>query len=508
MIITIVCDVLGEENNGTTIAAMNLIRYLKEQGHTVRVLCADQDKKDEKDFYVVPQMSFGKVLNNYVSKIGVSLAKPNKDIIKSAIENADLVHIMIPLALGIAAAKIARELNIPITAGFHMQAENLTNYLKVNKLKIFNKIVYKFIYKKLYKYVDAIHYPTKFIKDVFESNIKKQTNGYVISNGVNAHVKKREVEKPNELKDKIVILSTGRYAREKSQDTLIKAIKYSKYKDKIQLIFAGQGIKEKYYKKLSKNLPIAPIFKLFSRNDIIDAVNYSDLYVHPADVELEGIACLEAICCGKLTIVSDSKLSATKDFVVDEKCIFKHRNAKSLAKVIDFWLDNPTLKREYEERQLNYAKVYSQKECMEMMEQMILEVVKNKEQSKESTRMVIKKCLKCGSLVEVIEDCKCSNCGIKCCNSKMVEIKPNTVEASIEKHKPQFKVVDNNIEVIVNHVMEEKHYIEWIALETDELICKKFLKPNQTAKVTFPYIKNSKIYAYCNLHGLWETEIN
>lgn len=27
--ITIVCDVLGEENNGTTIAAMNLIRFLK-----------------------------------------------------------------------------------------------------------------------------------------------------------------------------------------------------------------------------------------------------------------------------------------------------------------------------------------------------------------------------------------------------------------------------------------------------------------------------------------------
>ena len=30
MIITIVCDVLGEENNGTTVAAMNLIRHLKD----------------------------------------------------------------------------------------------------------------------------------------------------------------------------------------------------------------------------------------------------------------------------------------------------------------------------------------------------------------------------------------------------------------------------------------------------------------------------------------------
>ena len=38
MTITVVCDVLGEENNGTTIAAMNLIRSLKAKAE-VRVIC-------------------------------------------------------------------------------------------------------------------------------------------------------------------------------------------------------------------------------------------------------------------------------------------------------------------------------------------------------------------------------------------------------------------------------------------------------------------------------------
>ena len=32
MIVAVICDVLGEENNGTTIAAMNLIRTLREKG--------------------------------------------------------------------------------------------------------------------------------------------------------------------------------------------------------------------------------------------------------------------------------------------------------------------------------------------------------------------------------------------------------------------------------------------------------------------------------------------
>ena len=133
MNITIVCDVLGKENNGTTVAAMNLIRYLKSAGHNVSILCGDQDKKDKDGFYVVPNLSFGKMLDKYIAKVGVTLAKPDKDIIKQAVENADIVHIMVPLVLGLATIKVIKELNlnIPITAGFHMQAENFTSHLKI-----------------------------------------------------------------------------------------------------------------------------------------------------------------------------------------------------------------------------------------------------------------------------------------------------------------------------------------------------------------------------------------
>ena len=377
MTITVVCDVLGKENNGTTVAAMNLIRFLKEQGHTVRIVCGDQDKVGQEGVFVVPNYDFGRLLNAYVEKVGVTIAKPDEHIIRQALTGADVVHVMVPLSLGLHTAKIAREMDIPITAGFHMQAENLTSYVKLNKFELANELVYLFIYDHLYKYVSAIHYPTKFIKDVFESSINQKTPAYVISNGVHGYVQKREQPKPEEFKDKIVILSVGRLAREKSQDTLLKAINFSRYKDKIQLILAGMGPKEKYYLKLAQKLPIPPIMKLFDRNEVIDVINYSDLYVHPAEIELEGIACLEAIACGKLTIVSDSKLSATKDFAVDDKCIFKCRHPKDLARVIDFWIENPELKKEYEEKYLNSASVFNQEECMKRMEQMLLDVVSN-----------------------------------------------------------------------------------------------------------------------------------
>lgn len=384
MTITVVCDVLGEENNGTTIAAMNLIRFLRSQGHNVRILCGDQNRKGQENFYVVPNYNFGKMLNAYVKRVGVTLAKPVKHIIEEALDGADLVHIMVPLALGLATVKIAEEKGIPMTAGFHMQAENLTSYFKVHKIKPINHLVYKVINKKLYRHVDAIHFPTQFIRDVFESNIKHKTNGYVISNGVNAYVQKREVEKPAQFKDKIIILMIGRLAREKSQDTLLKAVKYSKYKDKIQLIFAGQGPKEKYYKKLAKKLPVAPVFNFFSREEVIDVINYCDIYAHTAEAELEGIACLEAICCGKLTLVSDSKLSATKGFAVDDRCIFKNRDPRDLARAIDYFIDNPEAKAEIEEMYLNSAICYSQIDCMKRMEQMMLDVVNAKKLATET----------------------------------------------------------------------------------------------------------------------------
>ena len=371
MTVTVVCDVLGEENNGTSVASYNLIRYLKKQGHTVRVLCADQSKSGEENFFVVPNRSFGKFIDSIVRRVGVSLAKPDKEVIERALNGCDHVHVMMPLFLGTAAVEIARERDISITAGFHMQAEKFTAHIKLSKVGFVNNLVYRYIYKRVYRYADGIHYPTEFIKDVFESRIGVSTDGYVISNGVNSCVKRRKTEKPEEFKDKIVILSTGRYSGEKSQDTLIKAVKRSKHRDAIQLIFAGQGTKEKQYKRLSKSLPVKPVFKLFERSEINNVLNYCDLYVHPAVAELEGIACLESIACGKLTIVSDSEKSATKNFAIDGKCIFRRRSAKDLARVIDYWIDRPTERAEYEEKYFNSAVAFDSDECMRKMEEMI-----------------------------------------------------------------------------------------------------------------------------------------
>ena len=376
MIITVVCDVLGKENNGTTIAAMNLIRSLKSKGHTVKIVCPDEDKKGVEGYYVVPKINLGP-LNNYVAKNGVSLAKPVKTIIRSAIVGSDVVHIMIPFSLGHAAALIARELNIPVTSGFHAQAENFTNHIFLMNSNFANKLTYKYFYKNLYRYVDAIHYPTEFIRNVFESIVGK-TNGYVISNGVNKSFIKKESLKPEELKDKFVILFIGRYSKEKSHKVLMKAVSLSKHKDDIQLIFAGAGPQHetlvKYANKLNINMPL---FNFYSREELINTINFSDLYVHPAEIEIEAIACLEAITCGLVPVIANSPRCATKAFAMSDKNLFENKNSEDLANKIDYWIDNPKEKEKCSMEYMGYSKRFDHDYCMDKMEEMLKETIDN-----------------------------------------------------------------------------------------------------------------------------------
>ena len=69
---------------------------------------------------------------------GVPFARIIKDNLK-ALEGVDVVHVMIPFALGRATLREARKRGIPVTAGFHCQAENFTSHLNTPNLVYFSR---------------------------------------------------------------------------------------------------------------------------------------------------------------------------------------------------------------------------------------------------------------------------------------------------------------------------------------------------------------------------------
>ena len=371
MKITIVCDVLGEENNGTTLAAMNLIRALRAKGHQVTILCPDEEKKGVPGCAVVPTRNLG-IFNGYVASNGVKLAKPDDRVIRQAVTGADIVHVMLPFILGRRATVIAKELGIPVSAGFHAMAENFTSHIFMENFYPANRLTYC-LFAKEYSRVDAIHYPTQFLRDLYEG-MYGPTNGYVISNGVNASFKPCQVSKPREYRDKFVIVATGRYSKEKNQEVLLKAADLSRHRERLQVILAGSGPKEKRLRALGKKLPVEPEFGFFPHDQMVELLNYADLYVHSAAMEAEGISCLEAISCGLVPIISDSPRCATKAYALTDRSLFQFDSPKDLAAKIDWWLDHPQERAQWGSRYAeNAAGQFDQQKCMEQMERMLLE---------------------------------------------------------------------------------------------------------------------------------------
>ena len=371
MNVIMVCDVLGPENNGTTIAAMNLYRHLVKKGHNVRVVCPDKDKEGLDGFYVVSTVNFGP-FNEYVRKNGVTLSKPDDGILREAMKGADVVHCMVPFALSRRAAEIAREEGIPVSSGFHAMAENFTCHIHMQNFGPANRITYA-EYHKTYKNADAIHYPTQYLRDINEKMYGK-TNGYVISNGVNSRFRPKEVVPKEKYAGKTVILFTGRLSREKSHKVLIDAVNLSAHRETVQLVFAGSGPLREKLERYSEKLPNKPEIGFFGRDEMVDLINTAYLYVHPAEIEAEGISCLEAIACGLVPIISDSPRCATQSYAIGENCLFRYNDPSDLAKKIDYWIDHPSERAEMSRRYVEMAgDRFDQEKCMERMEKMLAE---------------------------------------------------------------------------------------------------------------------------------------
>jgi superoxide reductase len=88
-------------------------------------------------------------------------------------------------------------------------------------------------------------------------------------------------------------------------------------------------------------------------------------------------------------------------------------------------------------------------------------------------------------------------------------LRENTVDAAKEKHVPVVEIVGDTIIVKVGsaeHPMEEKHYIEWIEVNTGDKSYRKFLKPGEKPEAVFKLeAQEVTARAYCNLHGHWKS---
>ena len=138
MKILIVIDQYDGANNGTTISARRFVENLRKRGNEVRVISTG---KEDKDKYIVKKLRLLPIANKIVSSQGMTFARADKQKLEEAIKWAEVVHFYMPFFLSIKGMKLAKAMNKPMTAAFHVQPENITYTIGLgNNNKVNDKI--------------------------------------------------------------------------------------------------------------------------------------------------------------------------------------------------------------------------------------------------------------------------------------------------------------------------------------------------------------------------------
>lgn len=116
------------------------------------------------------------------------------------------------------------------------------------------------------------------------------------------------------------------------------------------------------------------------------------------------------------------------------------------------------------------------------------------------------RCERCGNIVALL---KKGGGTLTCCGQAMTKLEANTSDGAKEKHVPVITRESGKIKVAVGstlHPMLPEHFIEWIALVTEDKVEFRYLKPGDQPTAEFTEVEAGSVYAYCNLHGLWKTD--
>lgn len=352
MKIVFVADNVDGEKSGGVVSTRRFIDYFKKTDDLTVVSTG----KAEKNKVVFPAF-YVPFAKQQMQEMDFLFAWPNNKKLAAVIKDADLVHIQFPFFLGYQALKIARKMHKPVVFGFHVQPENLMWNIGLD-YEWLNAFLYRFFIKTFYNKADLVMSPSVFGRQMLEK-FSIQVPVEIISNGLPEHFRPRECVREAEFADKFVILMVGRLAKEKRHELVMQAIKQSRFKDKIQLVVTGQGALRAELIDLGNTLPNPAFFEYVSQEKLISLFNTADLFIHASEIELEGMAVLEAIGCGLPALISDAEHSASAQFALNDDFLFSAGDLANLISKLDYWIEHEAELKASKPAYLEKAQTYA-----------------------------------------------------------------------------------------------------------------------------------------------------
>ena len=378
--IAMVVDSVGNQGNGTSNSALQWARELERQGHTVRLVGVGAPVYAAK-IHHVPLASW------VAAKQQMQFAEPDDALFRAAFDGVDGVHIYMPFAFGRRAAAVACRMGIPVTAGYHVQPENVLYSAGLLRfIPGLPHLIYRLFHHWLYQGIRHIHVPTDMTARLLREN-GYHAKLHVISNGYSPQFTPRNVDAESGFEagaetgeghaegyagahteahadsardagsEPFRIIASGRLTHEKDHITLIKAIVLSRHANEIELVIAGAGPLKRYLRIQSNRRLKRPASIGFHRNaDMPELLRSGDLFVHCSIADIESISVIEAMACGLVPVIAVSDLSAASHFALLPQSTFPVRDPAALAQRIDWWIEHPEERTAWSQRYARHTK--------------------------------------------------------------------------------------------------------------------------------------------------------
>lgn len=382
-----VCDPIGGNKSGVVVSTLRFSKLLKERGHHVIFIGArSQEHREHSHHNGIKAYRYRSI--PVPKSGGWYLAFPTVKELKKVFEQEEInvVHIVLPMSGAIVAIRAARSLNIKIVAHSHSQPENLF----MDMPKVMRPILHKLWNSYLawvYGKAESLIYPSEMARGLLHTLSDKNQPSTVISNGINLKEFQPVAigdfhERFNIPGHTVKLLFVGRLYPEKSIDTLINAVPHivKEHKD-THVMIVGAGHLRSRLEKLAHTLGMnkhITFLGLVSEGDKILAYSASDIFVLPSLAELEGMAVLEAMACGKPIIIADAAMSASRFFVDGNGFLFKTSDHHDLARQVLKLITDADLRRKMGEKSFEKSKRYDIHKSVDLLEGVYYSILKNR----------------------------------------------------------------------------------------------------------------------------------
>jgi 1,2-diacylglycerol 3-alpha-glucosyltransferase len=334
--VAMVIDPWDHPFNGTVVSARRFVAALAAAGVAFTLLTVGDGPAPAGCRRVgFPRLSIPGV-NGIIDRMRAPLARPERERLRAALSDCDLLHVQFPFFLGHAAIGEARRLGIPVICSFHVQPENILMNLGLRSAWL-SRVLYRVFIRGFYRPADQVIVPSTFAAELLAAHgLEREVE--VLSNGVPDRFFDL-TRAPKPAAEPFRVLSVGRLAREKDHATLLRAVAASRHR--IELTLAGAGPRMRWLQALARRLGVAARIGPVSDEELMALYAGADLFVHGGAIELEGMSVLEAMAAGNVVVVGDSPASACGGLVGEARARFRSGDAHDLARRIDGWLDDP-----------------------------------------------------------------------------------------------------------------------------------------------------------------------